>query len=64
MVAVAHASMILDWMDNAPSGDMPPRWMWPHDKATNQHWMQVRADQEAERSGEGRMERNEMIGRG
>lgn len=38
---VEHATTVLNWYDNLPSSDMPPRWMWHLPDQLDLHFKKV-----------------------
>lgn len=50
MHAVEHAHSILNWKDNLPPDDVPPRWMWHLDHEL-EPWFQRVEDDRADRAG-------------
>jgi hypothetical protein len=41
--AIGHANRVIDWLENIPSEDMPPEWMWPFTEELNDHFDEVKA---------------------
>jgi hypothetical protein len=42
--AVDHALRILSWLENLPSDEMPPSWMWCLDWEVEDHFKRVDAE--------------------
>lgn len=43
LMAIDHASRILDWQENLPEDEMPPHWMWPYEELLNEWFDEVKA---------------------
>ena len=66
--AVDQAYRIISWLDNLPSKEIPPIWMWPFDNKVNEWFEAVKQSRDEGGPGpgeEGNMMQNELTkGRG
>lgn len=42
--AIELADRVCGWLENLPSEEMPPRWMWTVDRELDNHWKWVEAE--------------------
>lgn len=51
MSAIRHANTILDWHENLPEDETPPKWMWRFDDELDGWFEKVKEEREAKFSG-------------